>query len=103
MADTTTTVTDAAGRVLSVIEMDPADQLDLFEACGAMASNPAWVGMALLASSVRSIDGVPVPQPANKLQVRALAKQLGKHGIAAVASVLNAPDTTAEVVDTAKN
>jgi hypothetical protein len=102
--DDLTTVTTDDGRVLGVIEMDPADQLDLFEACGDLSTNQQWVGMALLACSVRSINGVPVPQPANKLQVRALAKQLGKKGIAAVAKFLGEKQADApEVVAAAKN
>ena len=72
------------GMKLGVVELDPADQLDLFEACGRMSTNPGWVGLALLACSVRSINGVPEPMPATQDQVRNLARRLGHEGIAAV-------------------
>lgn len=97
-------VTDAKGRVISVKEMDPADQLDLFEACAKNSTNQAWVGMALLVCSVTAIDNVPVMMPTNPDQVKALARKLGSDGIAAVANVLNAaPSETPEVLAVAKN
>jgi hypothetical protein len=84
--------TTSAGVKLGVAEMEPADQLDLLEACGRQSTNPAWVGMALLVCSVRDINGVPEPTPSNPAQVKALANKLGHAGIAAVRSVLEGED-----------
>jgi hypothetical protein len=97
-------VVDALGRNLEIKEMDPADQLDLFEACAANSTNVAWVGMALLVCSVTGIDNVPIVMPMTPMQVKALARRLGSEGIAAVSTALNTtpPDQSA-VVDTAKN
>lgn len=99
-----TDVTDSKGRAISVKEMDPADQLDLFEACAKNSTNQAWVGMALLVCSVTSLEGVPVIMPKTPDQVKALARRLGSEGIAAVAAALNPPDKTDDaVVEVAKN
>ena len=96
-------VTDSTGRKLVVKEMDPADQLDLFEAAGKNSSNSSWVGMALLVCSVSMIDGVPVPMPSTPDQVKTLARKLGKHGIEAVADALQPTTTAEDVIEAAKN
>ena len=96
--------TDAKGRALTVKEMDPADQLDLFEACAKNSGNSAWVGMALLVCSVTMIDGLPVLMPRNPDEVKALARRLGTEGITAVAKALETPNAeVSEVVEVAKN
>lgn len=82
----------ANGLSLGVCEMEPSDQLDLFEACGRMSTNPAWVGMALLACSVREINGIPEEMPANPEQVKRLANRIGHDGLAAVRRVLEGED-----------
>lgn len=99
------TVTDAKGRKLVIHEMDPADQLDLFEACGVNNANMSWVGMALLVCSVRSIDDVPIPVSTTPQHVKNAARLLGKDGVAAVARVLNADvgGSLDETVAIAKN
>lgn len=81
-------ITDSRGRKLSVKEMDPADQLDLFEACAKNSMNSAWVGMALLICSVTAIDGVPVMMPKNPSEVKGRARHLGMDGIDAVTMAL---------------
>ena len=90
-------VTDSTGRVLTIREMDPADQLDLFEACAQNSTNQAWVGMALLVCSVRGIDGLPWPMPTKPHQVKTLARKLGREGIDAVAKVLRGDEEAPKV------
>lgn len=85
-------VEDSKGRKLSVQEMDPGDQLDFFEACGRNSTNIAWINMALWACSVRAIDGVPVVMPSGPEKVKALARKLGHHGLAAVRIALGIDD-----------
>lgn len=95
---------DDKGRIIGIKEMDPADQLDLFEACAKNSTNQAWVGMALLVCSATSIDAVPVMMPRTPDEVKALARKLGSSGIAAIAGVLNSAESDpAEVAATAKN
>lgn len=87
------TLTDARGRVLTVHEMDPADELDLFEACGDNSMNRAWLGQAMMICSVVAIDGTPIPFPNTKEKVKALARQLGRDGMKAITDNLTAADT----------
>ena len=78
-------VTDALGRVLEVRRPGALDRLRLFKAVGpGLAENDRYLGYAMLAMCVVSIDGVPVPQPANEGQVEALVGRLGDAGIVAV-------------------
>jgi hypothetical protein len=82
--------TDAGGRVLTLRRLDALDRLRLFKALGATLSmNAPYLGMALLASAVTEIDGVPVPAPVTEEQVEALVRRLGDAGIAAVADALD--------------
>ena len=78
-------VTDSKGRKLSINRMDPADQLDCFEACsGGRSSNAAWVTMAMWAASCVAIDGVPVVMPSSPEGIKALARKLGHDGLTAI-------------------
>ncbi len=93
-------VTDAHGRQLSLRRMTVLDKLRLFKAAGpALAQNGPWLGVALLACSVSSIDDIPVPMPANEQQIEALVGRLGDSGIAAAATALaGKPDSAPETM-----
>lgn len=85
--------TDADGRVLAIRRMDALDRLRLFKALGAELSlNTPYLGMALLAASVTTIDGVPVPPPVTEEQLEALVRRLGDTGLAAAAEALDAEE-----------
>ncbi len=92
------TTTD--GRRIALRRMNVLDRLRLFKAVGAeLAGNDAYLGIAYLACAVSSIDGVPVPSPANEAQIEALVGRLGDDGIEAIAqafATLDAakPETT---------
>ena len=82
-------VQDACGRELVLRRMTALDRLRLFKAVGPMLSqNEPYLGMAMLASSVTEIDGVPVPAPVTESQLEALVAKLGDAGIATVAKAL---------------
>jgi len=84
-AITSQTITDADGRVIELRQMTALDKLRLFKAAGSsLSQNEMWLGMALLACSVRAIDGVPVPQPANEMQIESVVARLGDVGLAAI-------------------
>lgn len=82
------TVTDSTGRVLVVKPLDALGQLDLFEAAGENSGNHVWLGMAMLACSVQSIDGTPIPMPNSRQTIRGAVKRLGDAGLAAVRQAL---------------
>ena len=78
-------VTDALGRVLKVRRPGALDRLRLFKAVGpALASNERYVGYAMLAMCVTSIDGVPQPAPVNEGQLERLVERLSDPGMVAI-------------------
>jgi len=82
-------VTDADSRRLVLRRLTALDKLRLFKAAGpVLAQNQPWLGMAMLACSVASIDEIPIPPPVSEQQIEALVSRLGDAGIAAVASAL---------------
>ena len=82
--------TDKRGRTLVVSRPTALDTLRLFKAAGgSLAQNEAWLAMAGLACAVREIDGVPIPMPANEVQIEALVSKLGDAGLSAVAALLD--------------
>lgn len=86
----TFTVTDAAGRELTIRRPDALDKLRLFKAMGpALSQNAGYLGMAILAASVSAIDGIPVPPPATEQQIENLVSRLGNTGLAAIGQALN--------------
>ncbi|MBV9756353.1 MAG: hypothetical protein JO047_04805 [Alphaproteobacteria bacterium] len=87
------TVIDAQGRKLAVRRLDAVGKLRLFKALGpALAQNEPYLGMALLASSVSSIDDVPCPAAVNEMLIENTVRQLGEIGLAAVAQALRPED-----------
>ena len=88
-AATENDVVDSAGRVLRIRRPGALDRLRLFKAVGpALASNERYVGYAMLAMCVTSIDGVPQPSPANEGQLEALVQRLGDPGMMAIGQEL---------------
>lgn len=88
-ASATTQTVDAEGRRLELRRLGALDKLRLFKAVGpSLAQNAPYLGMAMLASSVTAIDGVPVPPPVTELQVEQMVSRLGDSGISAVAEAL---------------
>lgn len=72
------------GHVYGVVELDPGDMLDLFAACEDRATNAGYVGYASRICSVRDIDGVPIPFPASKEDIKALGRRIGAPALNAV-------------------
>ena len=103
---TTENVIDGVGRQLSIRRLTALDRLRLFKAAGPLlAQNQPWLGMALIASSVVAVDDVPVPPPANELQIEAMIGRLGDAGVAAIARALqqDCEPTAEELLESAGN
>ena len=80
------TCRDSLGRELILRRMTAVDRLRLFKAIGpALSQNSAYLGMAMLASTVTAIDGVPVPLASSEAHIEAIVTRLGDTGIAAAA------------------
>jgi hypothetical protein len=107
--DDKSVVIDAAGRVIKLRDMDPADTLDLIEAAGSAAGNQAWFRMACMVCAVESIDGVPLPAATKKDHIRNSARKLGNEGLYAITkhmfpeAVKQAEGETPEDLVVAKN
>ena len=65
------------------------DRLRLYKVIGAnLGTNAPYLGIAMLAVSVCSVDGVPMPPPVSEAQLEALVARLGDAGIAAAAAAM---------------
>ncbi len=94
---TAPTVTDATGRRIALRRLTALDKLRLFKAAGPdLSQNQPWLGMAVLACSVTSIDEVPVPTPITEQQIEAMIARLGDPGIAAIAAALGPVASTSQ-------
>ncbi len=83
------TVTDEEERVLELRRPTALDRLRLLRAVGPVgAQNDRYLGMAMLAACVMSVDGVPLPFPGNEAGVEANVQRLGDAGLAAAAQAL---------------
>lgn len=82
-------VVDGLGRRLTLRRLTALDKLRLFKAAGPeLALNQPWLAMAILASSVISIDDIPIPSPSNETQIEMLISRLDDSGIEAIAQAL---------------
>jgi hypothetical protein len=86
----TTTVSDGLGRQLDIRKLTILEEMDLLEMAGEAASNTRWMLMATIASTVRTIDGVPRPLPTNRKLLRAQMTAVGSEGLSAAISALGA-------------
>ncbi|MGI4942830.1 MAG: hypothetical protein ACRYHQ_20085 [Janthinobacterium lividum] len=78
------TITDETGKVLLLRDLDVVEELDLYEVAGASSTNPAWLGTAMTACSVRAINGHPQPFPKTRDQIKAALTRIGREGVLAV-------------------
>ena len=78
-------IEDARGRKLEVARVDVVTRMRLIRALGKAADIDRYMGHALLAACVRSIDGLPVIAPATAEQCDALIAKVEMDGLAAVA------------------
>ena len=88
-AQSVLTVMDEGGRALEIRRPTALDRLRLLRAVGPVgAQNDRYLGMAMLAACVTSVDGVPLPFPGNEAGVEANVQRLGDAGLAAAARAL---------------
>lgn len=79
-------VVDARNRRIKIRKLNALDRMRLLEAIGATGSEiPQYLGYAVLAASVVSIDGSVESPPATKKQLEAMVQRLDDEGLNAVA------------------
>lgn len=72
-------------HVVEIRKTDMADQFDLVEIASSSVDNDIWLSLAIVAMSVRSIDGVPQLSGAvSKASLRKTLKTIGPLGVRAV-------------------
>ncbi|WGJ16134.1 hypothetical protein QEV83_07795 [Methylocapsa sp. D3K7] len=95
---------DVTGRRIGVRQLDFLAVHDLtVDVGGELASNGPAFNQILAVASVAEIDGDPVDIPASHLQVRAIMKRLGFHGVKAAMSAVSRFGGLDEDLDAIKN
>jgi hypothetical protein len=92
--------TDTNGRKYTLRELTPGSFMDLLEAAGGASQNAGYLRYAMAVASVIDIDGVPVPMPQDRRQLRALGDKIGNDGMIAIFNVLFPQDSVPGTVDT---
>lgn len=77
-------VTDKMGRSITLKKPGILAQYRIVEVAGESAKNDVYMRMILPLIYVTEIDGDPITQPANKMQLEALIQRLDEHGVEAV-------------------
>lgn len=77
------------GKAIEVQALSPAQELDFFEAAGALAEIPAWIGLAGIACAVKSIDGIDLPFPKTTSEILDRVRMLGDGGMEAATKILS--------------
>jgi hypothetical protein len=95
-------VTDARGRSIEVRKLKTLDRMRLLELVGPENSaNQQYLGFAMLAYSVSSIDGNPTGRPATKLALEAIVQELDDDGFDAVSKAFTENFMDGELTDAA--
>ena len=100
MPDERQTVTDADGRVLEMRAVSWRERMRMIRVCGAAADIDRFMGHALIAASVRAIDGTPMPFPTRVEDVESATNTLDDAGMEAAAKWLSAQQAPRQI-DTA--
>jgi len=96
------TVTDMLGRTIAIRKLTALDRMRLFEVIGPeLTENQLWLGYALSAASVTSIDGQLWAFPSNKRGVETMVGILGDEGLDAIAKGYAANFTIGESAELA--
>jgi hypothetical protein len=109
VASKSVTVKDARGRSIEVRKLKPLDRMRIFELVGATnAMNEQYLGFAVLAYSVKGIDGNAVGRPGTKLALETIVQELDDDGFNAVGKAfeehfMDAPLSDGEIKDAVKN
>lgn len=77
-------VPDSTGRVFTLRKPGLLAQYRLVEVAGDSAKNEVYLGMIRPLIYIVAIDGDPVIQPINKMQLEALITRIEDHGLSAV-------------------
>jgi hypothetical protein len=92
------------GKPIVVRVLTPLEQFRYKKVIGKFTDNPGYMIDALMAASVRSIDGAPMPFPQNEAGIELIIEKLGWGGWQSVQQHFNKlGEEQAESVDNVKN
>jgi hypothetical protein len=95
---------DPDGRKIVVRKMTPVEQFRFKKVIGRYMDNAGYLMDAMMAASVRSVDGNPMPFPQSEADVEFILVRLGDDGWAAVQEhFFSLAADPAEDKDAAKN
>ncbi len=83
-ANQTETLTDAEGQEIEVRRLSRRELMRCMRMWGPPCNVESWLGMAIIAASVRTLGGKPLPLPASPEAVEAVAEMMGPAATKAV-------------------
>lgn len=95
--------TDAFGRRIGVRQLDFLAVHELTCDVGEIANNAAAFNQILATASVCEIAGDPVDVPTSHLEVKAIMKRLGFHGVRAAVAAVSRIGSAGDEEDAIKN
>lgn len=97
------TVSDARGREIGVRRLGRAEIRRLMRAWGQASDIDRWLGEAVIAAHVTSIDGTPVAPSRTPDQIDNLVERLGDDGMLVVAESITPQQNEADLRAAGKN
>jgi hypothetical protein len=95
---------DANGRKILVRVMTPVEQFRFKKVIGKFMDNGGYMMDAMMAASVRAVDGMPMPFPQSEANVEFILERLATDGWAMVQDhFMSLANDDAEEIDAAKN
>ncbi len=85
------TLTLDDGRTLSIVSVEPHEAMTIAEGCRDLSGIRAWWRMALAASAIRSIDGIPMPMPTHERHIEGLISRFSRHDMKRILEVAEQP------------
>ncbi len=85
------TLTLDDGRALGVVPVEPHEAMTIAEGCRDLSGIRAWWRMALAASAIRSIDGIPMPMPTHERHIEGLIARFSRQDMKRIIEVAEQP------------
>jgi hypothetical protein len=80
---------DERGRLIGIVKPNPAFRMRMLRMAGSeLVQNAPYMGLFMLAASVREIDGEQLPEPTSPLQVEHLVQRLDQEGLDAIGEAM---------------
>lgn len=95
--DRTATIRDSRRRMLTVKRLNAIEKMRLARALAENSGNDSYANFAVVAASVRELDGEFIPFPMNTIQLEALVARLDDQGMEAALVALVSVSSAAQI------